>query len=229
MDERLCKICLSNLNRETLISPCMCSGSIQYVHKECLAEWRLTSRRNFQKCDICHHYYQNNRTYCESMLIYSVTNNKTLLLWLIFLYNFCYSIYNMIYDFNHMNPITFGIISSIYHKDTTHYVTTILDLLIINLIYSCIVYIPYVYLLNIKNLVMLSLTYCYYKIIIESMVIQDIYFDVMYNWNVNDYLAKIIYTIIFHILCFKILRSLYNLIKYKLWKEIVINDVISIQ
>jgi len=229
MDGRVSKICLSGVNQEQLISPCMCSGSIQHVHKGCLAEWRLSSRRNFKQCDICNHYYQTNRTCCESILIYSITNNRRLLLWLIFLYNFCYSIYNMTTDFNSMQPITFGIINSIYYQDSTHYITTILDLLIINFIYACIVFIPYVYLLDIRNLVMLSITHCYYKVVIESITIHDIYFDIMNNWNVNNYLAQVVYTLIFHILCFKLLIFIHNQIKYKLWKDLVINDIISVQ
>ena len=128
-----------------------------------------------------------------------------------------------------MKPITFSIISSIFYKDTTYYMTTILDLLIINFIYACVVFIPYVYILDIRNLVMLSITHCYYKVVIESAVIHDSYFDIMFNWNVNNYLAQIVYTLIFYLFCFKLLTLLHNQIKYKLWKDIVIHDIISIQ
>lgn len=37
IDENICRICLEGENLEkVLISPCKCSGSMKYVHEECL-------------------------------------------------------------------------------------------------------------------------------------------------------------------------------------------------
>lgn len=37
----ICKICLLDENDETnpLINPCKCSGSMKYIHMECLKHW----------------------------------------------------------------------------------------------------------------------------------------------------------------------------------------------
>ena len=34
-----CRYCLSTDNTDDLVSPCACSGSIQYIHKQCLIQW----------------------------------------------------------------------------------------------------------------------------------------------------------------------------------------------
>jgi len=43
-DERACRICLDTESEEDnpLISPCRCSGSMRYVHRACLDQWRIT-------------------------------------------------------------------------------------------------------------------------------------------------------------------------------------------
>lgn len=63
-----CRYCLSTDNVEGMISPCRCSGTSQYVHKQCLIEW-LNSKGNRLvypfvlnkfglKCEICLTSYQ---------------------------------------------------------------------------------------------------------------------------------------------------------------------------
>lgn len=50
-----CRICLETDEVGNLISPCNCRGSSQWVHTECLNEWRnfdVNSRSNRQ-CEIC--------------------------------------------------------------------------------------------------------------------------------------------------------------------------------
>ena len=46
----MCRICLSETNEklDPLISPCKCSGSLQYVHLLCLQQW-VRSRLNLQE------------------------------------------------------------------------------------------------------------------------------------------------------------------------------------
>ena len=62
---RECRICLCEDNNKELISPCRCSGSIEFVHRECLNKWRKTipyiSLRDHTTrvncCEICHTDY----------------------------------------------------------------------------------------------------------------------------------------------------------------------------
>ena len=42
----ICRICLENEDSKNLISPCNCTGSQQYVHKECLNKWQETMISN---------------------------------------------------------------------------------------------------------------------------------------------------------------------------------------
>ena len=51
-----CRICLENYPFD-FISPCNCRGSLQYVHKTCLDEWRLR-----------HHADHSNRIRCQECL-----------------------------------------------------------------------------------------------------------------------------------------------------------------
>lgn len=48
-----CRICFEEDERKNLISPCLCSGNIKYVHPECLDKWRNTNTLNNLQCEIC--------------------------------------------------------------------------------------------------------------------------------------------------------------------------------
>lgn len=50
-----CKFCFNDDIRENLISPCLCSGNIKYVHRQCLDIWRQTNsnNQNFYACEVC--------------------------------------------------------------------------------------------------------------------------------------------------------------------------------
>jgi E3 ubiquitin-protein ligase MARCH6 len=54
-DELICRICRENGNRETLVHPCKCSGSIRYVHEKCLLEWIEHSKT--ETCELCKHKF----------------------------------------------------------------------------------------------------------------------------------------------------------------------------
>ncbi len=67
-----CKICLSEEDSENpMISPCKCTGSMQYIHLNCLKEWlegkkhmKETSQVNSYiwkglECEICKHPYED--------------------------------------------------------------------------------------------------------------------------------------------------------------------------
>ena len=48
----MCRICLSHTDEKSdpLITPCKCSGSLQYVHLSCLQHW-VRSRLNLQETE----------------------------------------------------------------------------------------------------------------------------------------------------------------------------------
>ena len=51
-----CRICFGEDIKKNLISPCLCSGNIKYVHENCLNIWRnipSSNNKNFYSCEIC--------------------------------------------------------------------------------------------------------------------------------------------------------------------------------
>uniref|UniRef100_A0A1B6EKF1 RING-CH-type domain-containing protein n=1 Tax=Cuerna arida TaxID=1464854 RepID=A0A1B6EKF1_9HEMI len=46
-----CRICHSKTTRDLILSPCMCKGSLAYVHHLCLERWLNFSSRN--SCELC--------------------------------------------------------------------------------------------------------------------------------------------------------------------------------
>ena len=54
-----CRICRDETVRESLISPCRCSGTLGKCHVHCLEKW--LSRANKDSCEICGHVYQTMR------------------------------------------------------------------------------------------------------------------------------------------------------------------------
>lgn len=69
-----CRICFdgeeSNENGR-LFSPCKCTGTMKFVHVECLNRWRAasTSATSFYKCDACHYEYRLERVRIASLLL----------------------------------------------------------------------------------------------------------------------------------------------------------------
>ena len=59
-----CRICLGDQDDGTLFSPCLCRGSMGYVHTECLDRWRVeqTERRpGYFRCEQCRYKYDLKR------------------------------------------------------------------------------------------------------------------------------------------------------------------------
>ena len=48
-----CRICHSVTDLETLVNPCLCTGSMKYVHESCLLNWLKSSVKT--KCELCLH------------------------------------------------------------------------------------------------------------------------------------------------------------------------------
>lgn len=57
--EKLCRICYDSEDDgvNTLISPCLCKGSIENVHIKCLQEW--IRHKVTDTCEMCNHKYTN--------------------------------------------------------------------------------------------------------------------------------------------------------------------------
>jgi hypothetical protein len=57
-DQKVCRICLETDEQDgSMIAPCKCSGSMKYVHSQCLRRWRCLStnrlRPTYFRCDQC--------------------------------------------------------------------------------------------------------------------------------------------------------------------------------
>lgn len=60
-EEKMCRICLeSEISKEKFIRPCKCSGSVRFVHEECLKSWLVSLNKELDgsKCEICSTQYR---------------------------------------------------------------------------------------------------------------------------------------------------------------------------
>ncbi|KAH3757372.1 hypothetical protein Pelo_10800 [Pelomyxa schiedti] len=71
VEEPVCRNC--HEGGGNLISPCSCSGSVKWVHRECLDQWRAVSPNplSFYRCDICHTKYLLRRKSRDRCKVYS--------------------------------------------------------------------------------------------------------------------------------------------------------------
>ena len=72
-----CRICFQDSSDNNLITPCKCKGSIQFVHRACLEEWRekSTNKEDKVRCRICNEKYQfegENKKELKRILGYSI-------------------------------------------------------------------------------------------------------------------------------------------------------------
>ena len=60
-DEPQCKICYEkNEKKNKLINPCLCQGSMKYIHENCLKKWiekAFAHDKNEATCEICKYNY----------------------------------------------------------------------------------------------------------------------------------------------------------------------------
>jgi hypothetical protein len=59
----VCRICFESGQKDKIIIPCQCEGSIKYVHKKCIERWILSSGVPIDdaKCEICKSKFQIRR------------------------------------------------------------------------------------------------------------------------------------------------------------------------
>ncbi|KAI6241269.1 RING-CH-type domain-containing protein [Aphelenchoides fujianensis] len=62
-DEDICRVC--RLPEGVLYHPCLCTGSIKYVHQECLLEWLKYSKKTL--CELCGHEFSFKPVYSKDM------------------------------------------------------------------------------------------------------------------------------------------------------------------
>ena len=63
-EDKMCRICWEkeiDTEDNPLIHPCLCSGSIKWVHRQCLLKWIKMS--NHDTCQECHHKYHTTIQY----------------------------------------------------------------------------------------------------------------------------------------------------------------------
>ncbi|KAJ2113755.1 hypothetical protein IW146_003617 [Coemansia sp. RSA 922] len=62
----ICRVCRGEATEEEpLFYPCRCSGSIKYVHQDCLEEWLAHSNKRY--CELCKHEYAFTPVYDPNM------------------------------------------------------------------------------------------------------------------------------------------------------------------
>eukprot|EP00250_Pteridium_aquilinum_P006590 c16479_g1_i1 orf=142-3528(+) len=64
-EEDVCRICRTSGERGSpLYYPCACSGSIKYVHQDCLLQW--LNHSNARQCEVCKHPFTFSPVYAEN-------------------------------------------------------------------------------------------------------------------------------------------------------------------
>ena len=58
-----CRICRGGRDIGPLLHPCKCSGSIRYVHEECIKLWLQRTRQGTKNCELCHHPFKFSPVY----------------------------------------------------------------------------------------------------------------------------------------------------------------------
>ncbi|XP_053674546.1 E3 ubiquitin-protein ligase MARCHF3-like [Anopheles nili] len=90
IDSVVCRICQSSSDEVSMISPCLCKGSMKYVHLECLELW--LNQSGLTRCELCLHTFQTHETLrygcCESLCVwYRNPDNRNLLMSDLFIYS----------------------------------------------------------------------------------------------------------------------------------------------
>jgi hypothetical protein len=90
-DDDQCRFCFDNyaVISNPLISPCICKGSIKYIHLKCLFKWIYnTPEQPREQCNMCHGFYTYTINTLEETstsfdtLIYYNTSTPLAALWL---------------------------------------------------------------------------------------------------------------------------------------------------
>jgi len=89
-DKKECRYCLSDDKNRNLINPCLCEGTMKYVHQECLEEWIKNGNKSISEinsdsnkklfstcCEICKFEIKYTKHYKNNLLksIYKMLKN----------------------------------------------------------------------------------------------------------------------------------------------------------
>ena len=87
----MCRICLGDEDDGRLISPCLCKGTMRFVHVECLTQWRLqaVNKESFFACDSCKYQYDFRRPAWASLLRSALVVHCVALVLFVFLIALC--------------------------------------------------------------------------------------------------------------------------------------------
>lgn len=62
----ICRVCRSEgVPDRPLFHPCICTGSIKWIHQECLVQWMRYSRKEY--CELCGHRFSFTPIYSPDM------------------------------------------------------------------------------------------------------------------------------------------------------------------
>ncbi|CAF95396.1 unnamed protein product, partial [Tetraodon nigroviridis] len=65
-EEDICRVCRSEGTQDRpLYHPCVCTGSIKFIHQECLLQWLKHSRKEY--CELCQHRFAFTPIYSPDM------------------------------------------------------------------------------------------------------------------------------------------------------------------
>ena len=80
-DEAICRICFAGADVGRLVSPCLCSGSMRFVHLDCLSEWRRRSAnpKSHYQCENCLYRYSFRRAHYALVLRSALVGNPSVL------------------------------------------------------------------------------------------------------------------------------------------------------
>lgn len=89
--EPMCRICLGDEDDGHLISPCLCKGTMRFVHVDCLTQWRTTSQNkdSFFACDSCQYQYSFRRPAWASLLRSALVVHLVAVVLFVFLIALC--------------------------------------------------------------------------------------------------------------------------------------------
>ncbi len=79
-----CRFCLADEKPYNLISPCICKGSLQYVHESCLQEWYKVEPERGLSCSVCkeplarHFIHASEKSLRDPLLRFIVESNPIL-------------------------------------------------------------------------------------------------------------------------------------------------------
>lgn len=62
----ICRVCRCEAAPDKpLFYPCICTGSIKYIHQDCLVQWLKYSRKEY--CELCKHKFSFKPIYSKDM------------------------------------------------------------------------------------------------------------------------------------------------------------------